>query len=403
MVMKGLYPFIVALLAASAVCGGAASAQESNLAPAASSAAAPAGWSVTPSMTYSAGWDDNVLVRGQGDNAAGDVVNVINPRGALNLNGRKGQFSLNYDGAFVAYRDLNTLNSYDQHASLAARRLLSPHVALFVTNAAASVPTTEMSQFIGVPFVRTGSRLDDFRAGIEAALTKHTSIIASYDFQWVQFDHSLPESAALHGGHSHGGTLALKHQVSERFSLTADYDLQHATIDEDAQIFDVQNAWAGGEYRLTEFTRVFAGAGYSRLGATAINGASTGPAWRLGLSRTFRKAGVDLLYSRSLVPSYGFGGTMQNVEATLRANAPLGRRVYASPALTWRRNDPLTPGLLPLRSYWLEATVGYAATPWVHVELFYEGTHQNIDRPGGIVDRNRIGVQITTAKPVRIQ
>jgi len=121
------------------------------------------------------------------------------------------------------------------------------------------------------------------------------------------------------------------------------------------------------------------------------------------LRAAFRKAGVDLLYSRSLVPSYGFGGTMQNVEATLRANAPLGRRVYASPALTWRRNDPLTPGMLPLRSYWLEGTVGYAATPWVHVELFYEGTHQNVDRAGGIVNRNRIGVQITTAKPVRIQ
>jgi hypothetical protein len=244
MVMKGLYPFIVALLAASAVCGGAASAQESNLAPAAANAAAPAGWSVTPSMTYSAGWDDNVLVRGQGDDKVGDVVNAINPHAALNLNGRKGQFSLSYDGAFVVYRELNTLNSYDQHASLAARRLLSKHVALFVTNSAASVPTTEQSEFIGVPFVRTGSRLDDFRAGIEAALTKHTSIVASYDFQWVEFDHTLPESAALHGGHSHGGTLALKHRLSERFSLTGNYDLQHATIDQDAQIFDVQNAWA---------------------------------------------------------------------------------------------------------------------------------------------------------------
>jgi hypothetical protein len=58
---------------------------------------------------------------------------------------------------------------------------------------------------------------------------------------------------------------------------------------------------------------------------------------------------------------------------------------------------------LPLRTYWIEASVGYAATPWVRFEGFYGGSHQTIDRPGGVLDRNRIGFQVITARPMRIR
>ena len=394
----------LAVAVAAAAWPAATAAQESNFVPVASaSQQAPAGWSFTPSITYAASWDDNVLIRGNGDSTTADLLNVINPRGTLDLNGRRGQLSLSYDGAFARYRNLGTLDSYDQHASLFGRRLLSPHVSLFVRNTAASVPTTELSQLIAIPFVRTGSRLDDLRGGVEAAFSKRTSMIASYDFQWVQFDHDQPGSEALRGGHSHGASLTLKHLLTERFALTGDYDLQHATIGDGQQAFDVQNAWAGGDYKLSEQTHVFAEAGVSRLGVSQFSGVRTGPAWRLGLTRQFRTAGVDLLYNRSFVPSYGFGGTTQNEETTARLRLPFSRRVYSSSALSWRRNDPLTPGELPLRSFWVEGTLGYAATPWVRLELFYAGTRQSIDRPGGTLDRNRIGFQVTTAKPVRVQ
>ncbi len=401
--MYRAFALVLALLAAT-LWPAAAAAQESNFVPVASAnMQAPAGWSLTPSMTYGVNRDDNVLIRGKGDATTADVLNVINPRGSLDLNGRRGQLSVTYDGAFVLYRDLNALNSYDQHASFFGRRLLSPHVAVFVRNTAASVPTTELSQFIAVPFVRTGSRLDDLRTGVEAAFTKRTSMVVSYDFQWVQFDHRQPGSEALRGGHSHGATLTLKHHLSERFALTSDYDIQHATIGGGEQAFDVQNAWAGGDYKLSDLAHVFAEGGVSRLGVTQLSGVRTGPAWRVGLARQFRAAGIDLLYSRSFVPSYGFGGTMQNEEATARFRVPVSRRVYSTSALSWRRNDPLTPGEVPLRSYWVEGTLGYAATPWVRLEMFYAGTRQTIDRPGGTLDRNRIGFQVTTAKPVRVQ
>ena len=392
-----------ALLGAFVLQSALASGQESNIVPVAGvNALAPKGWSLTPSLTYGAGWDDNVLIRGNADGPAAAFVNVINPRAAVELNGRRGQISASYDGAFALYRDFHALNSYDQRATFSGRRLLSPHVSIFAQNTAAAVPTTELSQFIAVPFLRIGSRLDDTRAGVEAALSKHTSISVSYDFQWVQFDLSQPGSDALLGGHSHGASLTLKHARTERFTLTADSDVQHASIG-NGETFDVQNARAGGDYKLSDLTHVFGEAGISRLGGTRSSSARIGPAWRLGLARQFRAAGVDLLYNRSFVPSYGFGGTTQNEEAAARVRVPFGRRLYSTSALSWRRNDPLTSGELPLRSYWAEGTLGYAASPWVHLELFFAATRQTIDRPGGTLDRNRIGFQVTTAKPVRIQ
>jgi hypothetical protein len=77
--------------------------------------------------------------------------------------------------------------------------------------------------------------------------------------------------------------------------------------------------------------------------------------------------------------------------------------VYTTSSLSWRRDDPLIFGELPLRSYWVEGSVGYAFTPWMRFEVFYAGTRQTIDRPGGELDRNRVGIQIITAKPVRIR
>ena len=402
--MTRLCALVGAVVVVAGVGDGAAWAQESNLAPvSAAGAQTPAGWSFTPSLTYAGGWDDNVLVRGNGDSLTKSFLNVINPRGSLDLNGRLTQLSVAYDGAFVLYPQLGSLNSYDQHASISGRRRVSPHVSVFVNNTAAAVPTTELAQFIGVPFVRTGSRLDDLRTGVEAAFSKRTSMVASYDFQWVQFDQGQQVFDALRGGHSHGGTLSIKHARTDHFSLTADYDFQHATIGAAAQAFDVQNVSAGGDYKLSDQTRLFASAGVSRLGVTETSEVRMGPAWRVGLRHAFRSAFVDVLYSRSFIPSYGFGGTMQNEEAATRFRVPLSRRTYTTGGVSWRRNDPLASGDLPLRSYWVEGNLGYSATPWVHLELFYAGTRQTIDRPGGIVDRNRIGFQITTAKPVRMK
>jgi len=377
-------------------------AQESNFTPVpGANAQAVPGWTLTPGVALGTGWDDNVLVRGGNNETPDDVLNTIAPRATLNFNGRLTQLAANYDGAFLMYRTLDQLDSYDQRASFYAHRMLTKHFAFFVRNTTAFVPTTELAEFVAVPFIRTGSHLEDLHGGVEAAFTKFTSLSASYNFQMVDFNQEAPGASQLRDGHSNGASVSLRHMVNARLALTGDYQYQHAALRE-LQQFDISNSGFGVDYQVDESTHVFASAGISRLGVTLFE-TRTGPAWRMGLARSLSTASVDVHYSRSFVPSYGFGGTMQNEEATGRVRFPLGRRVSASSALSWRRDDPLTIGEVPLRSFWIEGSVGYAATPWVRIEGFYAGTHQIIQRAGGTLDRNRAGIQVVTARPMKVR
>ena len=151
-----------------------------------------------------------MLIKGEGDEAVGDLLNVVNPRADIGFNGRRGQFDASYDGAFLLYHDLSTLNSYDQHASVSARRRISPHVTLFARNSFALVPTTQTVELVGVPFLRTGSTIDDLQSGVEAALSKRTTMTATYNFQWVRFDADPTFADQLRGGHSNGGSVSLR-------------------------------------------------------------------------------------------------------------------------------------------------------------------------------------------------
>src|SRR5919204_331240 len=51
------------------------------------------GWVVTPSILYSGSWDDNVLLHGNGDASQSDFLNVLNPRGDAEFNGKRTQFT----------------------------------------------------------------------------------------------------------------------------------------------------------------------------------------------------------------------------------------------------------------------------------------------------------------------
>ena len=84
---------------------------------------------------------------------------------------------------------------------------------------------------------------------------------------------------------------------------------------------------------------------------------------------------------------------MQNEEMTgAAAGAARAARLYDRRRCRGGATIRSTLGELPLRSFWVEGSVGYAATPWVRIEGFYAGTHQTIDRPGGELDRNRVGI-----------
>jgi hypothetical protein len=385
-----------------------ASAQESNF-EAVSTPSLTAGWTITPSLIYATSYDDNVLVRSSIDNPLSDTTNVVAPGANVVFNGRKTHFDATYDGAFLMYRDFNSLNSYDQHLYMQTRNSLSKHLVLYGRQIVAAVPTTELVDFIAVPFVRTGSRLNDTVGGIEAAISKRTSLSAEYNFQWVEFDQIAEFGAFLSGGHSNGASVDVRHRLSNLLTLTADYRLQHAFVSSGrelpvmAQTFDVQNSTVGLERRLSDALKIFGALGISRLGLSDFGPARTGPSYRVGLARHFRTSSVDAEYGRSFVPSYGFGGTMQNEELKIHVQVSPTRRLYTTSSIAWRRNEPLTIGELSVRSWWVEGTVGYALQPWVRVEGFYGGSRQEITRAGGLATRNRIGFQIVTTKPMRVR
>jgi hypothetical protein len=361
------------------------------------------GWAFTPGLIYSASWDDNVLIQGLGADTRGDYLQVVNPRGTLAYTGRHTRFDANYDGAFLLYHALDTLNSYDQHGAVSLEQALSRQLSVFVRDSASRVPTTDVVEFVGVPFVRTGSSNNDLRGGLTAAIDKRTSLTATYSMQWVHFQQSDVFSAFLRGGYSRGGAVTVRHAITSRASIIGDYDITHGQVSGLPDGFDVQNGSGGLEYRLSPQMSAYGAVGLSRLAVSSFGPARTGPAWRAGAGRQFQRASVDASYSRAFVPSYGFGGTTQNEDVTVRARVPFARRVMSQSAVSWRRNEPLTPGDLRLKSWWIESAVGYALESWVRLEAFYNGSRQTIDRPGGVLDRNRIGFQVVMAQPMRMQ
>lgn len=378
----------------------AATAQQAD--PRLSEERQPVGWSITPRVTTSTAYDDNVLIQGKGSDLASDLNTAVNPAGTLNYLGKLGSFSASYAGSFQLYRDFGTLNSFDQFTNVSGRRRLSPHLLIFAQQSYSNTATTEVPLLSGIPFVRIGARIADLRGGIEAAASKRLSLGASYNFQWIAFDTDPVRGVPLFGGHSNGASAGLKYQLSSRTMLTADYDLQRAAIFEGTQ-FAIQNAWAGADYKLTENSHAYAAFGFARLDSPELGSGRTSPSWRAGYGHRFESAVVDVTYARSFLPSYGNGGTLSNDDLSSNVHVPIGRRIYAEGNLAWRRNEPVIGGEPPLTSVWLGGTVGYAVQPWMRVEGFYGGTHQSIDRPGGRLDRNRIGIQVVTAKPVRIR
>ena len=59
----------------------------------------PAGWSVTPRVSTSAAYDDNVLVQGKGDDLQSDMNTAVNPGGSLDFVGKRGYFNASYSGS----------------------------------------------------------------------------------------------------------------------------------------------------------------------------------------------------------------------------------------------------------------------------------------------------------------
>ena len=109
--------------------------------------------------------------------------------------------------------------------------------------------------------------MDDFRAGLEAQLSKRTTLNGAYTFQWLKFDDERapsPASGLERGGHAHGAVAEIDHVLGPRLTVGAEYEMRHATVDE-VREFDVQNALGTVDWRLDERLTLSGGAGYAWL------------------------------------------------------------------------------------------------------------------------------------------
>jgi len=365
------------------------------------------GWTVTPGMMVSRTYDDNVLLRAPEDPKVEDSITIINPRADLSFHGQRGEFSLRYNGAFLMYQQSNGLNSFDQQGGIGGRRRMSKRNTVFFSANAQRAPTTELLQFVGVPYMRVGSFTDDISGGLDTIVNKRMSITMGAHFQQVDFDQNA-FSTLLYGGYGIGANLGLRERLSTRTTLTVDYDFQRANIGSQEDIFNVQHAIAGLDYQMSENVHVFAAGGASRLDVGSFGAPRTAPSFRLGLSDHYRSTVIDLGFSRSYVPSFGYGGAMQNQEASASIKMPFTRRVYMQAVASYRKDDALVFSAPELKAIWAQVAVGYTARSWIRIEGYYASTHQTVATltPGvfgdALMSHDQIGVQVVASKPVRI-
>jgi hypothetical protein len=372
----------------------------------------PAGWVLVPSMTFSGGWDDNVLLVGLDEGKPADYVTGLGPGGTIEFRNARTDFIGGYNGAFALYRDLGELNSIDQHARARLQYRATRYTTLVVGQSLASSPTTDGIELVGVPFRRIGNRTSVTQGLVERRLTPRTALRGGYDLRIVRFDDEAGELVTFPGGHEHHFSGGLDHRLSPRLMVGGTYDLRRVNVSGrnrgpavlGGELVTVQSSAGTVEYRASEQITLFGSMGVSHLGAGQTHPSRSGLAWRGGMAARLEHAEVTAAYTRSVVPSFGFGGTFQNEELVGNVRVPFARnRAHWQANVAWRDNDPLIEGPFSTRSLWFTSLLGYTLAPWVRVEGYYSAGNQDTQRPGGEVSRNRLGFQIVTSKVIRME
>jgi hypothetical protein len=366
------------------------------------------GWTFTPTVGVSETYDDNVSLFGRGTaSPTDDYVSSVFPGADLSYGGRHTRLNMGYSGSFLNYRTFTALNRWDQRGRIEFRREETSRLGWFANANAAVIPSTDLIDFGGIPYRHVGATTYDARGGINYVLGRRSAITSSLSYQDIAFQQSETFRPFLRGGHIAESLTGYRYRLSSRLSAGADYSFRHASVLGESEQFNIQTAEAAIDYELSPAWSMSAGAGAVYLQASAITESRTGPALRLTLNRHQERTTFHVGYLRSYIPSFGFGGTNQNQEIGVGFRTPLfhSERFYTDQSLVFRDDAPLVGAFeqLPLRSLLTYSIVGWAAQRWVRLEAFYARAQQSTLRPGGQVDRNRIGFQIVTSKPMRVQ
>ncbi len=362
------------------------------------------GWTLTPAIALASGWDSNVSMVGVDEQATTGSMGVISPSIEAEYLAKKHWFGVGYTGSFALYYQLEGLNTFDQYLRMDTRHLLSKRVTLHLHDSFAAVPTTDAIMLSDLPFVRTGSRMNDAGASLSVALDAHTKATANYGFTWVAFDERSPYAGLLRGGTAHAFGGGVQRQMGPRWSLGGSASYERSLMARLGQGVGIIQGFGTASYEATRTLSLSASFGIAHVGATSRNTARTGPAWNVSAVKRFPRATLSGAWSRSFVPAFGLGGSIQNEQIDVVLAMPVAsNRLYWQAGLSWRRHDPLLAEELTRHALWLQTFVGYAVHRRVRLEAFYARSQQDSLRPGGKVHRDRVGVQVVTSRPMRIK
>jgi hypothetical protein len=368
------------------------------------------GWTFTPTFGISETYDDNVSLFGRNffEDRNDDMVTTYFPAADVHYSGKHSAFDTNYSGSFLSYRTLTALNRWDQRANLEFRRQETAHLKWFSRVNTAAMPSTDLIDLGGIPYRHTGATTFDARGGVVWVTGRRDSVSSTFNYQVLDFDTPLVDEANyLRGGHVAESITTWRHGLSPHLSVGADYSFRRALVTGDVDAFNIHAMAGAVDYELSPTWSFSGGAGIVYLQGTPLTDARTGPAARGALEWHRGLSAFHVGYMRSYIPSFGFGGTIQNEEvgAGYRTNVFGSRRWYLDNSAVFRNDTPLvSTGLqLPLRSLRTYSILGWEAQRWVRIEGFYARVQQTSLRPGGELSRNRIGFQIVTSKPMRVQ
>jgi hypothetical protein len=364
------------------------------------------GWVFTPTVAIGVTHDDNPVLAGRGDPSPDDLLTNVRPGVDLTFTAKHLVLSSGYRGAVQRYRTLDEYDSYDQGGYVEFRHQPSKRVSVFAGDTFSVSPTSDIVDVAGLPFTRTGTRTNNFTSGVTVSVAKALQLTGTYGFQWLEFDRTDAEpSPFLQGGSAHNITIGGRQALSSRLKVGADYTIQRATVGQALELrdFTIQNAEAVVSYQLSPTVSIEGGGGISRVELPGEGGARTGPAGHFSLVKRTEYARFSVSTMRSFVPAFGFGGSLRNQDVRGGVRVPFARnRAYVDGGITWRKSDPVLREELGITAVWMDTSVGYSFQRWLKLEAFYNGGFQETTVVGGRVDRNRIGVQVVTSHPMRL-
>ena len=396
---------VIASIAALAV---RASAQE-GVATTGSAPTSRPGWTLTPSFGVAETYDDNISMFGvrTAEESNNDVIATYSPSADLHYTGKHSDFGVGYAGSFLAYRSFSGLNSWDQRGRITMKRQESERLTWSVVGNAAAVPTTDAVDLGGIPFRRAGTTIANASSTVDYRIDARNDINGSFGLQYVKFDHTELPGGFEPGGRAIDATGGWRHHLSARLAAGADYGIRRAITLGDTTPFTIHSVEGAADYEVSPSWSLSGSAGVVVVQQTFETQGRTGPAWRFTAMRHGSSITMQVSYLQSYIPSFAFGGTIKSQELGFGMHVPLfhSRHWYTDQSAMFRDDQPLTDlvNQLPLRSLRTNSVIAWMPQPWVRIEGFYARAQQTSLQVGGQMYRNRIGFQIVTSKPVRIE